>query len=79
MAYTFTIKKALEIQEEQLKEWRLVLNTKAYETLMEEVNLRNSMGYKNADEVCRGVDICTIVYNKCMKKLKMEQYASVQQ
>jgi len=54
---------AFEIQAEDLNSWRKVLNSNAYQSLLNTVRRRNRAGYKSPYDVYRGVDLTSIVYS----------------
>jgi hypothetical protein len=57
----FTLQKALEIQQEQLLEWKAVLNAKSYNYLVKKVNYENLKGYSDPYNVFRGTSMGNFV------------------
>jgi hypothetical protein len=54
MRQEFTLEQALDIQEEHINEWELVLNTEAFVRLTIKVKEANKKGYKSPYDVVRG-------------------------
>ena len=59
----FTMANALEIQLENLREWKLLLKPQIYLQVLDEVIEKNNKGYKSPYDVCRGGQITNIVMN----------------
>lgn len=62
MKNEFTIKQAIEIQEEQLKRWEKVLKPEIAAKLRKLVTAENDKT-KDPYEICRGTDIDVFVHN----------------
>ena len=54
MRQEFTLEQALDIQEEHINEWELVLNTEAFVRLTIKVKEANKKGHKSPYDVVRG-------------------------
>jgi hypothetical protein len=63
----FTLQKALDIQEDDLKKWKAVLNTKSYKYLLKKVNYENLKGYSDPYNVFRGSSMSNFVQNLAIR------------
>jgi len=61
MKQEFTLQQALDIQEEHINEWELVLNTEAFVRLTIKVKEANKKGYKSPYDVVRGTTLSQYV------------------
>jgi hypothetical protein len=59
---TFTINDALEVQQENLRRWRTILNDRTFALLSNEAKARN-INIKNPYDVFRGTDMDNYVHN----------------
>lgn len=59
----FSYQSMFEIQSLHLLRWAKVLKPEVYVRLAEEVQKRNAAGYNRPDDVCRGTEIDSIVFN----------------
>lgn len=62
----FTVERAIEIQQRQLKEWEQVLKPEIFSELSRLINEkteREKHTYKSGDQVLRGSDIDNSLYN----------------
>jgi hypothetical protein len=59
----FSVEQGIDIQQGQLKRWKVVLNEDAYKYLCEVCDERNAMPMRNGFDVIRGQELDTIVYN----------------
>jgi hypothetical protein len=57
----FTMADALQIQLDQLRDWKLMLSPKHYIRILDEAIERNKKGYKSPNDVWRGCDIETFI------------------
>ena len=65
----FTMADALQIQLDQLRDWKLMLSPEHYIRVLDEAIEQNKKGYKSPNDVWRGCAIEMFIYNEMMKKL----------
>lgn len=66
----FTLEKAISFQDENLRHWKTVLNEDTYQKVYRIVKGKNN-GITNPYQICRGLDISTIVVNISMGNLEL--------
>lgn len=70
---SFSVKDGIEIQTEQLKDWKKVLQPKVYKSLVKFATKDNSKA-KTGYDICRGTDFTNYIENYVDKEISSSKY-----